>query len=160
MQRSLIIATALGIATSLSAQPAISRAIIRPVLPTGSQWVSGIAVPASGRFMIYGQDSTIEIVNSATKRSYTIRIAVTPNDDSNVGVSRSGNLLTFVRPDDGGKGPFVWAQTLDSLTGEPRGVPAASRSSRAAWRNRRATASTSPSSPTMATIISSRAARG
>ena len=107
----------------LEAQGPIGKTTARTIRETGQADLTGIAEPASGRFLVYAQDSGIHIVHRASGKVYDIAVAVTHNDNSNVGLSRSGNMLAFVRPDDGNKGPFVWTQALDSMTGEPRGAP-------------------------------------
>jgi Tol biopolymer transport system component len=125
MRLSFVIAGALAItlAGQAAAQTPLSNPTVRTVLDVGSQWVNGIAVPASDRFIAYVQDSTITVHNRGTGRKYAIRAVVAQNDNSAIAVSRSGNLLTFARSDDANGGPFVWTQALDSLTGEPRGTP-------------------------------------
>lgn len=120
MPRLLLIAASALFAQAGAQTAPLPKAPTRVVLASDSTWVDAISEPASGRFTVYARDSTIRIYNKASKRTYVIQ-ARFRRYDGNVGISRTGNLIAFVRGDDNRSVPYVWTQALDTLTGEPQG---------------------------------------
>jgi Tol biopolymer transport system component len=122
---------ALSVSTSLIAAAANAQVIqpsIHTVLETGTEWVSGVGEPASGRFIVYADEHTIRIYNRKTKQTSVVRVQVSEAGGNALSISRSGSRVVFPRaaePTGDGKRiqTYIWALDLDTLTGAPAGEP-------------------------------------
>jgi len=97
---------------------------VREVLKTGTESVSGVAEPASGRFIAYADDQALKIYSRRTQKTMTVPVRVTPAYGGSLSIARSGRRLVFpVAAEDAKHTPFLWALDLDTLSGAPTGEP-------------------------------------
>ena len=101
-------------AAQLSAQ---STPTAREIVKTGSEWVNGIAEPASGRFVVYSDEHALRIYNRQSHATATVPVKVAGAYWNVISISRSGRRVVFPVTDDGKGVAYLWALDLDTLTG-------------------------------------------
>ncbi len=99
------------------------RPAARELLKTGAEWVSGVAEPASGRFLVYSDDHEIKIYNRKTQKTTSVAVKVhVATLGGTLSISRSGGRLIFPADDDAKGTTYIWSLDLDTLTGTPLGA--------------------------------------
>lgn len=111
---SLLCAAAAGAQT---AEPTV-REILKT---TDTSFVSGVAEPASGRFIAYADEQGITIWNRASGKTTRVPGRIGPQFGNSLSLSASGGTLVFARPAEDGQLPYIWRLDLDTLTGAPKG---------------------------------------
>lgn len=126
MNRAFILAVTLSASGVLPAHRASAqqtRPDVRKILDTGSESVGAVAVPASGRFIVYSDDHAIRIYNRQSQKTTTVPVPVVNVFGDALSISRSGARLIFPVNDDTRRGTYIWMIDLDTLTGVPRSEP-------------------------------------
>ena len=103
---------------SQSATPE-TRPVVRKILDTGPDWVSGVAEPASARFIVYADEQAIRIQNRQTGKTVSVPVKVSYVLGGSLSISRSGRRLIFPVDDDAKRTTYLWTMDLDTLTGAP-----------------------------------------
>ncbi len=99
------------------------KPIVRTILDTGTEWVAGVAEPASGRFLVYAEEQAIKIYNRQTQKTVSVAAKVVNAFGGSLSISRSGRRLIFPSESDDKKTTYIWTMDLDTLTGAPVGEP-------------------------------------
>jgi len=107
--------------THTSAQTLPRR--VQPLVNTGHEWATGVATPASRRFVVYSEEHAIRIFNLQTKKSITVPVTVATAMGGSLSISSSGSRLIFPVEDDATHSTYIWAMDLDPATGAPRSEP-------------------------------------
>jgi Tol biopolymer transport system component len=118
-----LLATVMLVATALPSpsQSATleTRPSVRKILDTGPDWVSGVAEPASARFIVYADEQAIRIRNRQTGKTVSVPVKVRAVLEGSLSISRSGRRLIFPVDDDAKRTTYLWTMDLDTLTGAP-----------------------------------------
>src|SRR5262245_6559778 len=112
----VLVAIPFLVVASLGAQ---TPPAVHELLKTGSDWVGGVAEPASGRFVVYADEHSLKIYNRQTHQTTSVPVKIRGRVANALSISRSGGRVVFPAADDAKGMEYAWVLDLDTLTGRP-----------------------------------------